>query len=116
MSVYIEIEMEKSTLIVRLQGELDHHTSEKIREKIEKELEKGIAKNLLLNLEKLTFMDSSGLGMILGRYKKIRQLNGKMSICCVRPSIYKIFELSGIFKILPAYDNESDALESLGVA
>ncbi|MFV9510745.1 anti-sigma F factor antagonist [Tepidibacillus sp. LV47] len=116
MSVHIEMEMEKNTLIVRLKGELDHHTSEMVREKIEKELDKGIVNNLLLNLEQLTFMDSSGLGMILGRYKKIRQLKGKMSICCVRPSIYKIFELSGLFKILSVYDNEVEALESLGVA
>lgn len=116
MSVYINMEMEKGTLIVRLQGELDHHTSEMIREKVDKELEKGIVNNLLVNLDELTFMDSSGLGMMLGRYKKIRQIDGKMSICCVKPSIYKIFELSGLFKILPVYDNEVDALESLGVA
>ncbi|WP_339062595.1 anti-sigma F factor antagonist [Tepidibacillus marianensis] len=116
MSVYVDMEMEKNTLIVRLKGEVDHHTTEIIREKVERELDKGIVNNLLMNMEQLTFMDSSGLGMILGRYKKIRQLNGKMSICCVKPSIYKILELSGLFKVLPVYDNEVDALESLGVA
>jgi len=116
MSVYIEMEMERTTLIVRLKGEVDHHTSEIVREKVENELEKGLVKNLLLNMEQLTFMDSSGLGMILGRYKRVSQLNGKMSICCVKPSIYKIFELSGLFKVLPVYDNEADALEALGVA
>lgn len=110
------LESQRKTLIVRLEGELDHHTSEKVRDQIDKELGKGIVNNLLLNLEKLTFMDSSGLGVILGRYKKVRQLEGKMSVCCIQPSVYKIFELSGLFKILPAYDNENEAIKSLEVA
>ncbi|OEF97237.1 anti-sigma F factor antagonist [Vulcanibacillus modesticaldus] len=116
MNFNITLEMVRNTLIVRLEGELDHHTSEMVREKIDKELAKGIVKNLLFNLEHLTFMDSSGLGMLLGRYKKIRQSEGKMSICCLQPSVYKIFELSGIFKILSVFENESEAIEALEVA
>ena len=116
MSLHLDMEVEKTTLIVRLGGELDHHTADMVRDKIEQELEKGMVNNLVVNLENLTFMDSSGLGVMLGRYKKVRLLNGKMYICCVPPTIYKIFELSGIFKILPVYENEIDALSSLGVA
>lgn len=116
MSLSVKMEMERSTLIIRLEGELDHHTSEMVREKIETELNKGIVNNLLFNLENLSFMDSSGLGMMLGRYKKISQYNGKMSICCIQPNVYKIFQLSGMFKILPMYDSEKEAIESLGVA
>lgn len=116
MSLNIFLEIERNTLIAKLEGELDHHTSELVREKIDYELNKGIVNNLLFNLEKLTFMDSSGLGVLLGRYKKVTQLEGKMSICCVQPHVYKIFELSGIFKILSVYDNEADAIKSLGVA
>jgi len=116
MSLRISLEMEKSTLIVRLEGELDHHHSDQVRSQIEAELEKGIINNIIFNLEKLTFMDSSGLGMMLGRYKTVRQLEGKMSICCVQPNVYKIFELSGMFKILSVYDSEEEAIKGLGVA
>ena len=116
MSLNIGIEMERSTLIIRLEGELDHHTSEMVRTKIDSELNRGIVNNLLFNFEKLNFMDSSGLGMLLGRYKKVRQLDGKMSICCIQPNVYKIFELSGMFKILTVYDSEAEAIKSLGVA
>lgn len=116
MSLSINIEIERKTLIVKLEGELDHHTSGLVRDKIDSELDKGIVNNLLLNLEHLSFMDSSGLGVLLGRYKKVRQLDGKMSLCCVQPNVYKIFELSGIFKILEVYDNEAEAINSLGVA
>ncbi len=116
MSLNISLEVEKSTLIVRLIGELDHHTSDMVRGKIDTELMKGIANNLLFNLEQLSFMDSSGLGVLLGRYKKVRQLEGKMSICCVQPNVYKIFELSGMFKILTVFESENEAIKSLGVA
>jgi len=116
MSLNIFMEIEKSTLIVRLEGELDHHTSELVRQKIDFELEKGFVNNLLFNLEKLTFMDSSGLGVLLGRYKKVRQLDGKMSLCCVQTNVNKIFELSGMYKILSNYESEDEAIKSLGVA
>lgn len=116
MSLNISLEVERRTLIIRLEGELDHHTSEMVRDKIDTELDKGIVNNLLFNFEQLTFMDSSGLGVLLGRYKKVRQLDGKMSICCVQTSVYKIFELSGMFKILPVFDSEDEAIKSLGVA
>ena len=61
-------------------------------------------------------MDSSGLGVILGRYKRIKQLNGSMVICAISPSIYRLFELSGLFKILQIVDSEEQALKTLGVA
>jgi len=116
VSLRITMEVEKSTLIVRLEGELDHHTSEQVRAKIDAELNKGLVHNLLLNLEELSFMDSSGLGVLLGRYKKVALLEGKMSICCVQASVKKIFELSGLYKILAVYDSESEAIKYLGVA
>lgn len=116
MDFSVNIEREKRTLIVRLTGELDHHTSDLVREKIDNELEKGIVHNLLFNLEKLSFMDSSGLGMLLGRYKKVSQFDGEMSVCCVGDNVYKIFELSGIFKVLNVYDSEVNAISSMGVA
>lgn len=116
MDLKVSMEMERNTLIVRLAGELDHHTSDQVREKIEAELDKGIINNLVFNLEELSFMDSSGLGMMLGRYKKVRQLDGKMSLCCLKPNVYKIFELSGMFKILTVYETENEAIKALGVA
>lgn len=116
MDLTVSMEMERNTLIVRLAGELDHHTSDQVREKIEAELNKGIINNLIFNLEELSFMDSSGLGMMLGRYKKVRQLDGKMSLCCLKPNVYKIFELSGMFKILTVYETEDEAIKALGVA
>lgn len=116
MSLQIDLTTKDKVLIIRLVGELDHHTAEKVRQQVEQKIEVNSVRHILLNLEELTFMDSSGLGVILGRYKQITQLGGKMIICAISPSIYRLFELSGMFKILEIVESEQKALESLGVA
>ncbi len=60
-------------------------------------------------------MDSSGLGVILGRYKLLKSRGGKMVVCDVNASVYRLLELSGLFKILTIHDNERMALSSLEV-
>jgi stage II sporulation protein AA (anti-sigma F factor antagonist) len=61
-------------------------------------------------------MDSSGLGVILGRYKQITARGGDMIVCSINPVIYRLFELSGMFKIIKVKDSEEEALHILGVA
>lgn len=116
MSLQIETEKIGTTLVVRLAGELDHHTAELVRDRVERELDNGVCKNMIFSFEHLDFMDSSGLGVILGRYKRISQLGGKMSLCAVSDSLRKLLELSGILKILPVYDTETRALAEMGEA
>lgn len=116
MSLRIDLTTREQVLIIRLEGELDHHTAEKLRHQIEEKMELHGIRHILLNLEDLSFMDSSGLGVILGRYKQVTQLGGKMIVCAISPSIYRLFELSGMFKILKIVDSQEQALESLGVA
>jgi stage II sporulation protein AA (anti-sigma F factor antagonist) len=116
LSLEIDLTTKDNVLIIRLVGELDHHTAEKLRQQVEQIIEQEGVRHILLSLAELTFMDSSGLGVILGRYKQITQLGGKMIICSISPSIYRLFELSGMFKILQIVDSEEQALQSLGVA
>lgn len=61
MSLHVEISQQRDVLVVRLDGELDHHSATEVRERIDREWSKGIHGHLVLNLSKLTFMDSSGL-------------------------------------------------------
>lgn len=61
-------------------------------------------------------MDSSGIGVILGRYKLIKQKGGKMVVCDVNPPVYRLLEMSGLFKIMPIFENEGLALSDLEVA
>jgi len=61
-------------------------------------------------------MDSSGLGVVLGRYKEVLQLGGEMIVCSLNPSIERLFDMSGLFKIVRLVENEDYALTTLGVA
>jgi stage II sporulation protein AA (anti-sigma F factor antagonist) len=112
--VQVQLIRRKKNLIVRLKGELDHHTSIIFRRAVEKELEKEIIQNLILNMENLTFMDSSGLGAILGRYKQVKAKGGKVIICGLGRHSKKILEMGGLLKIIPVSSDENKALESLG--
>ncbi|MFD2168863.1 anti-sigma F factor antagonist [Tumebacillus lipolyticus] len=112
----ISTEVQGVTLIVRMAGELDHHTAEMVRRQVESELDRSATENLILNLEQLSFMDSSGLGVILGRYKRVTQAGGRMALCSVNDQLKKLFELSGMLKILRIYPTESQALAETGVA
>lgn len=106
----VQLIRKKYNLIVRLKGELDHHTANFFRQPVEKELKKDIIQNLILNLENLTFMDSSGLGVILGRYKQIKERGGEVVICGLDKQSQKILQLGGLLKIIPVCSDENTAL------
>lgn len=100
-----------TTLIVSLSGELDHHYAEHARVKIDNELMKSTTRNVVFDLNKLGFMDSSGIGVLAGRYKNIQKLGGSMSIVCAGAQIRRILEMSGLLKIIPAYEALDEAVD-----
>lgn len=116
MSLTTFFTIRENVLIIRLTGELDHHEATILREAWQNKLHEGTVKHVILNLEEVTFMDSSGIGVLLGRYKEILELGGELVICSVNPSIKRIFEMSGMFKIIRIESDEQFALLSLGVA
>ena len=108
--------VQDDVLLVRLKCELDHHEAYELRKMWQYEMEKNQIRHIILNLEQLTFMDSSGLGVILGRYKQIKQINGEMVICSISPIVNRLFEMSGLFKIMRLAQGEEEAFQYLGVA
>lgn len=116
MSLAIELEVKHNVLCIRLTGELDHHTAEELRQKVTDKIESNEINHIVLNLENLSFMDSSGLGVILGRYKHIKALGGEMVVCSISPSVKRLFDMSGLFKIIRLEQDETFALQTLGVA
>ncbi|OEF98481.1 STAS domain-containing protein [Desulfuribacillus alkaliarsenatis] len=114
MNLQIKSKVVKNTVIFYLEGEFDQYTSSLVRTAIEGEWGKKLAANMILNMDKLTFMDSSGLGVILGRYKQVTNDGGQLAICCVNRQVDKIIELSGLRKIINFYQDEIDALKALG--
>lgn len=116
LGLEINMEPKGDVLCIRLSGELDHHTAEELKDRATMAIEKNGIKHILLNLEALSFMDSSGLGVILGRYKQIKSQNGKMVVCAISPAVKRLFEMSGLFKIIQQEASENIALQRLGVA
>jgi len=100
-------------LVVSLAGELDHHTANDLRHALEKELDKDIARHILLNLSELTFMDSSGIGVLLGRYRRISAQGGKMAACSLHPHLERLYDLVALSKIIPAFPSEDLAVGEL---
>ncbi|TDQ41600.1 anti-sigma F factor antagonist [Aureibacillus halotolerans] len=116
MSLEVKMNVKNDVLCVRLVGELDHHEADTLRETLVAKFAESGTKHLILNLEALSFMDSSGLGVILGRYKQVQKLGGQVYVCAISKPVQRLFEMSGMFKIIAVAENENVCLEALGVA
>ena len=91
---------EDKSLVLKITEELDHHTVEKIRRKADYEIEKYIPRKVILDLNQVSFMDSAGIGLILGRYKNISVLGGKLEVVNISTQVIKILNMSGLSKII----------------
>lgn len=98
-------------LIIRLNKELDHHNAVTLREKSDRLIEKGNIKNIIFDFEESAFMDSSGIGVIMGRYKKVIFTGGKVAVTNVGSGVDRIFRLSGLYKIIGKYESIKDAIK-----
>ncbi|MBQ3235290.1 MAG: anti-sigma factor antagonist [Clostridia bacterium] len=99
----IKYYLDKSTLFIYFIGELDECTASKTRDVIDgliKDLN-GI-KKVVFNLSELSFMDSTGIGMFIGRYKKLKSLGVSVFTQNPTQSVEKILQISGLYKIMPA--------------
>ena len=106
---------ESKAVVVKINEEIDHHTCEKIKNKIDLAIEFRGAKCLVFDFEGVNFMDSSGIGMVLGRYKLIQKRGGDVGVASLKPTVRKIFKMSGIFKILEEYPSVDVALQNMKV-
>ena len=84
----------------RLCGELDHHSAEQARNMLDTMLHDITIRDLTLDLSGVTFMDSAGLGVILGRYRILSLRGGKLTVCCMSSAIDRIFRMSGLYAIV----------------
>ena len=99
----IDLSGQQQLLTVRLSGELDHFTTAKIKEAVEDELVRTGARNIAFDFSAVTFMDSSGIGMVLGRYKTVSALGGKIILFGMSPETERIMKMSGIDRIAEIY-------------
>ncbi|MBQ3253164.1 MAG: anti-sigma factor antagonist [Acholeplasmatales bacterium] len=110
VGVYIK----QDVLTIRLKGELDEISVSDLRTRISRYIDEYKIKHLVINTEKLEFLDSSGIGFIIGRYHQLKKINGDVTLCGVNNKIERIILLSGLAKICTIRETEQSVLVALG--
>lgn len=109
----LSIEIVANNLVVKLKGELDHHSSETTRMKIDSSYNGKNLINMIMDLNELTFMDSSGIGLIMGRYKNVTESHGELIIVCENEAINRILDMSGLLNIIKLYRDLDTAITKI---
>lgn len=92
----VQTNYENNILIAKLHGEIDHHRAPSIRKKIDAKAEALRPSELHLDFSGVSFMDSSGIGLIMGRYRQMLLTGGKLKVINIPQNLEKIIKLSGI--------------------
>lgn len=109
-----DFEVRNQSLIIHMKEDLDHHNAIFIREQADKLIEQKNIKKVIFDFSKVSFMDSSGIGVIMGRYKKLLHVGGgTLAVIGVSERIDRILKLSGLYKIMNRYDNVQEALSCM---
>lgn len=102
----IRMGTDQSGLTVWLSGELDHHAARELREQIDSAIERSAAKRLRLDFSGVTFMDSSGIGLIMGRYRLMQSRGGSLTVVGASERLRRVMKLAGLEK-LPIWNDTS---------
>lgn len=102
----------KKELIISLKGEVDQYAVAELKERIDIEIQSSLKRNVIIDLKSVEMMDSSGIGLIVGRYKLTTTLGGKFAVCNANSNIKRMLELSGITKVIKYFDTLIEAEKS----
>ena len=105
------IEILDGILIVRVSEELDQHNADLIRKEVDETIKKQRIVEIIFDFQKTTFMDSSGIGMVMGRFKLVNSIGGSVAVVNLFERVKKIFTFSGLTKIVNQYENVEEALQ-----
>jgi anti-sigma B factor antagonist len=98
--------------IISLDGEVDVYTAPKLKSRLVDLVDEG-KYNIIINLQKVEFMDSSGLGVLVGGLKRVKSHQGSIILVCTQENILKIFKITGLVKVFPIFSTEEEALQSI---
>jgi anti-sigma B factor antagonist len=100
---------EDGRTIIAVGGEIDVYTAPKLRDKITELVGNG-EYHLVIDMEKVDFLDSTGLGVLVGGVKKVRAHDGSMRLICNQERLLKIFRITGLAKVFAIHGSQADAL------
>lgn len=96
-------------VIFDINGEIDLYNAPEIKDKIKEEMNKGKV-NIIINLDKVSYIDSSGIGVLISSLSNLKKVGGALKLINVYASVRKVFELTKLTSFFDIYDSESDAL------
>ena len=97
----LKTRMHKNVLYISLDGELDHHTAEYTRGHLDNIMEQTMVGQIVIDLANLRFMDSTCIGVLIGRYKKMRDRNVPIYVANPSSQAERIFKMTGLYQIMP---------------
>ncbi|MDP2182626.1 MAG: STAS domain-containing protein [Actinomycetota bacterium] len=110
MELDISVELDGTTCIMTLEGEVDIYTAPRLKESLIENLESGCA-NVLVDLEGVGFIDSSGLGVLVGGLRRAKEKSGTVRLVCTRENVLKIFRITGLDRVFPIFASVAEARE-----
>ena len=108
MELDIRIDDTNEYCLLELVGEVDVYTAPQLKECLVERIESGCV-NILIDLEHVGFIDSSGLGVLVGGLRRAKERSGAIRLVCTRESILKIFRITGLDKVFPIFDTLEEA-------
>lgn len=112
MDLRIKVRDSNGTPVIELGGELDAYTCSRFREAVIEVIQNGHT-NIIINMEDVEYIDSSGLGTLVGGLKRVSEQKGTIAIICASTQIKKVFEITGLERVFPIYHNEEDAVSEI---
>ena len=88
-------------LVFEMEEEIDEYSAQNIKRRMDNEIQRYMPKEVIFDFSNVSFMDSAGIGLIIGRYKLIDMIGGELKVANVNLQIQKIFEMSGLLKLIP---------------
>ncbi|HYO19561.1 MAG TPA: STAS domain-containing protein [Dermatophilaceae bacterium] len=109
MDLTISTQERDDVVLVSFRGDVDVYSAPTLRERLDRLVTSG-HKHLVLDLQDVTFMDSTGLGILVGRLKLTRIQKGSLRVVCTVPRILRVLEITGLDKVLSLYDDRERAI------
>jgi anti-sigma B factor antagonist len=108
MELEITSERDKDLCVMRIDGEIDVYTAPRLKESLTEQIEAGCT-NVVVDLEKVGFIDSSGLGVLVGGLRRVKERSGSIRLVCTRENVLKIFRITGLDKVFPILGTVEEA-------
>lgn len=113
MDLSLSTRAEGGRTVVEVSGEIDVYTAPRLREELADLVDSG-QYDIIIDMTKVDFLDSTGLGVLVGGLKRVNMHDGSLSLVCTQERILKIFKITGLTKVFPIHDSVGAALAAQG--